>query len=180
MRILAGEKHSTETWALGAEGEESIGAVLSRAVGERGVVLHDRRVPHSRANLDHLAIVPSGVWVIDSKHYRGRLERRRVRGWCMPRAALYVGRRDRSGLLASARRQRALVTRHLPPHVPVRVTLCFTGVEHGRFTRPFTLDGVLVTWPKALVKSLDKPGPLDAQVRRELAVMLAAVFPSYT
>ncbi|HEX4176342.1 MAG TPA: nuclease-related domain-containing protein [Acidimicrobiales bacterium] len=180
MGFFAGQKHSTELWALGAEGEESIGPVLSRAVGERGVVLHDRRVPHSRANLDHLAIVPSGVWVIDSKHYRGRLERRRVRGWCMSRAALYVGRRDRSALLASARRQRALVTRHLPSRVPVRVALCFTGVELSPFTRPFALDGVLVTWPKALVKSLAEPGPLDARDRHELAVMLAAVFPSYT
>jgi hypothetical protein len=60
------------------------------------------------------------------------------------------------------------------------VALCFTGVELSPFTRPFALDGVLVTWPKALVKSLAKPGPLDAPVRHELAVMLATVFPSYT
>ena len=79
-RSSRAESSSTEMWALGAEGEESIGVLQLGAVGERGVVLHDRRVPHSRANLDHLAIVPSGVWVIDSKHYRGRLQRRKVRG----------------------------------------------------------------------------------------------------
>ena len=178
--FLAGQKPSTEMWALGAEGEESIGALLSRTVGGRGVVLHDRRVPHSRANLDHLAIVPSGVWVIDSKHYRGRLEHRKVRGWFMSRDALSVGRRDRSSLLASATRQRGLVARHVPPQVPVRVALCFTGVELSLFACPFALDGVLVTWPKALAKSLAQPGPLDPAVRRELAIMLAAVFPSYT
>jgi hypothetical protein len=38
------------------------------------VVLHDLAVPGSRANLDHLAIGPGGVFVIDSKHYRGRLQ----------------------------------------------------------------------------------------------------------
>jgi hypothetical protein len=178
--FLAGRKHSTEIWALGAEGEESIGALLSRAVGERGVVLHDRRVPHGRANLDHLAIVPSGVWVIDSKHYRGRLERRKVGGWFVSREALYVGRRDRSALLASATRQRALVARHVPPHVPVRVALCFTGVELSPFTRPFALHGVLVTWPKPLATSLAEPGPLEPAVRHELASMLTAAFPSYT
>jgi hypothetical protein len=37
-------------------------------------VLHDLAVPDSRANLDHLVIGPGGVFVIDSKQYRGRLQ----------------------------------------------------------------------------------------------------------
>jgi hypothetical protein len=37
-------------------------------------VLHDLAVPGSRANIDHLAIGPGGVFVIDSKQYRGRLQ----------------------------------------------------------------------------------------------------------
>jgi hypothetical protein len=38
------------------------------------VVLHDLAVPGSRANVDHLVIGPGGVFVIDSKDYRGRLQ----------------------------------------------------------------------------------------------------------
>jgi hypothetical protein len=38
------------------------------------VVLHDLAVPGSRANLDHLVIGPGGVFVVDSKQYRGRLQ----------------------------------------------------------------------------------------------------------
>jgi hypothetical protein len=38
------------------------------------VLLHDLGVPGSRANLDHLVIGPGGVFVIDSKQYRGRLQ----------------------------------------------------------------------------------------------------------
>jgi nuclease-like protein len=38
------------------------------------VVLHDLAIPGSRANLDHLVIGPGGVFVIDSKQYRGRLQ----------------------------------------------------------------------------------------------------------
>jgi Nuclease-related domain len=38
------------------------------------VVLHDLAVPGSRANFDHLVIGPGGVFVIDSKQYRGRLQ----------------------------------------------------------------------------------------------------------
>jgi Nuclease-related domain len=37
-------------------------------------VLHDLAVPRSQANLDHLVIGPGGVFVIDSKQYRGRLQ----------------------------------------------------------------------------------------------------------
>jgi hypothetical protein len=37
------------------------------------MVLHDLAVPGSRANLDHLVIGPGGVFVVDSKQYRGRL-----------------------------------------------------------------------------------------------------------
>jgi hypothetical protein len=37
------------------------------------VVPHDLAVPGSRTNLDHLVIGPGGVFVVDSKHYRGRL-----------------------------------------------------------------------------------------------------------
>jgi hypothetical protein len=38
------------------------------------VVLHDLAVPGSQANIDHLVIGPGGVFVIDSKQYRGRLQ----------------------------------------------------------------------------------------------------------
>ena len=37
-------------------------------------VLAVRRGPGSPANLDHLAIGPGGIFVIDSKQYRGRLQ----------------------------------------------------------------------------------------------------------
>jgi hypothetical protein len=44
-------------------------------------VLHDRAVPGSRANLDHVVIGPTGVWVVDSKAYRAPLRIRRGRVW---------------------------------------------------------------------------------------------------
>jgi hypothetical protein len=80
VRVLAGPKASTEAWARGAEGEEHVGHLLDHFVGSNGVVLHDRRVPGRRLNLDHLVVVASGVWVIDTKHYHGHLARRRVGG----------------------------------------------------------------------------------------------------
>ena len=46
-----------------------------------GVVLvHHRRIPGSRTNIDHLAIGPGGVTVIDAKRSRGRVRVRRAGG----------------------------------------------------------------------------------------------------
>ncbi len=179
VALLVGPKRSTEAWARGAEGEERVGPFLAHSVGDKGIVLHDRKIPRSRANLDHIAIVASGIWVIDSKHYRGRLQLRTVGGWFLPHRALFVGRFDHSALVTSARRQQAIVAGHVPPDVPVRAALCFTGVELGLFARPFVLDEVLITWPKALAKALGAPGPLDAGRRHDLGALVARAFPPY-
>jgi Nuclease-related domain len=56
-----------------AAGERRTARLLARLERDGWVFLHDLAVPRSRANLDHLAIGPGGVFVIDSKQYRGRL-----------------------------------------------------------------------------------------------------------
>ncbi len=184
IRLLTGPKRSTEAWGRGATGEERVGHWLDRAVGRRGVVLHDRALPHRRANIDHIAVVGSGVWVIDTKHFRGWLERREVGGWFVPCPRLFVADRDQSRLVTAARRQQALVAEtlragELGSGALVRAALCFTGVQVGLFTRPFTLEGVLVTWPRWLARTLTAPGPLGPAERRALAARLARAFPPY-
>jgi hypothetical protein len=61
-------------WRRGAAGERRTARLLSHLEGYGWAVLHDLAVPGSRANLDHLVIGPGGVFVIDSKQYRGRLQ----------------------------------------------------------------------------------------------------------
>jgi Nuclease-related domain len=61
-------------WRRGAAGERRTARLLARLERDGWVTLHDLAVPGSRANLDHLAIGPGGVFVIDSKQYRGRLQ----------------------------------------------------------------------------------------------------------
>jgi hypothetical protein len=69
-------------WARGAAGEEATAALLA-GLPRGWAVLHDRRLPGSRANVDHLVIGRRRAWVVDSKAYRGRLRA----GWRGPRAA---------------------------------------------------------------------------------------------
>jgi hypothetical protein len=59
-----------DRWRRGAAGERATAALLDRLPSRTWAILHDRRVPGSRANIDHLVVGPSGVWVLDSKATR--------------------------------------------------------------------------------------------------------------
>ena len=61
-------------WRRGAAGERRTARLLSPLERHGWAVLHDLAVPGSQANIDHLVIGPGGVFVIDSKQYRGRLQ----------------------------------------------------------------------------------------------------------
>jgi hypothetical protein len=61
-------------WRRGAAGERRTARLLDLLERRGWAVLHDLAVPGSRANIDHLVIGPGGVFVIDSKQYRGRLQ----------------------------------------------------------------------------------------------------------
>ncbi len=69
-----------ERWLRGAAGEEVTARILGALPARRWVVFHDRRIPGSRANLDHVVIGPTGVWVIDTKTQRARAQ---GRGGCL-------------------------------------------------------------------------------------------------
>jgi hypothetical protein len=60
-------------WQRGATGERRTARLLGRLERHGWAVLHDLACPGSRANIDHLAIGPGGVFVIDSKLYSGKL-----------------------------------------------------------------------------------------------------------
>jgi Nuclease-related domain len=59
------------TWQRGAQGERHTARLLDRLTRDGFVVFHDLAMPDSPANVDHLAIGPSGVFVIDSKQWTG-------------------------------------------------------------------------------------------------------------
>jgi hypothetical protein len=64
----------TVAWRRGALGEQRTATLLNRLERHGWTSLHDLAVPGSRANLDHLVVGPGGVFVVDSKQYRGRLQ----------------------------------------------------------------------------------------------------------
>jgi hypothetical protein len=63
----------TLAWRHGAEGERRTARLLAPLERHGYQVFHDLAVPGSTANVDHLVVGPTGVYVIDSKRYRGHL-----------------------------------------------------------------------------------------------------------
>lgn len=66
--------HSITAWRTGSVGEERTAVWLAPLRREGFVVIHDRKIPASRANIDHVVIGPPGVFVIETKNIAGRLE----------------------------------------------------------------------------------------------------------
>jgi diadenosine tetraphosphatase ApaH/serine/threonine PP2A family protein phosphatase len=176
---LSDEPQSTTAWARGAVGERRLGGALEGLGDEAMVVLHDRRIPGSRANIDHLVVAPRGVYIIDTKAYKGRVEFRRG-GWLSKRPpSLFVGGRDRSSLVAGMAKQIDAVERVLAghsdaAHARVLPALCFFDSDWGLLDRPFNIEEVWVGWPRALGKLLRQPGPLSAPDRGMIGAWLDA------
>ena len=60
---LSDDPQSTRAWQRGSGGETKLAKTLVKLDREDVIVLHDRRVPGSRGNIDHLVICPTGVYV---------------------------------------------------------------------------------------------------------------------
>jgi hypothetical protein len=171
------EPQSTRAWAKGAAGEEALGARLNTLANERLVVLHDRRIPGTRANIDHIAVTPGGVFVIDAKHYGGQVEKRNLGNLFRSDVRVYVGRRDCTKQVHGSEDQAEVVRGVLSPRgfgdVPVRPVLCFIDAEWGFFASPFKIGHVLITWPKFLYEQIEKEADVETgaiqAVAREFA-----------
>ncbi|MGH3008406.1 MAG: nuclease-related domain-containing protein [Gaiellaceae bacterium] len=178
---LSDDPHATKAWAYGSNGEHTLGTSLTTLREEGMGVLHDRRIPGSRANIDHLVVAPWGVFVIDAKNYKGRIERRNRGGLFSTDYRLYVGGRDKTPLIAGLDKQVAAVRAALAQqHASVRIckTLCFVNADWSLFAQPIELGGAHILWPRALGKLTHSEGPLNretiVQIERTLALALPA------
>jgi Nuclease-related domain len=71
-RLRFRPSEQARTWQRGAHGERRTARLLDRLHRDGFVVFHDLAVPgDTSANVDHLAIGPTGVFVIDSKQWSG-------------------------------------------------------------------------------------------------------------
>jgi hypothetical protein len=183
---VTSEPQSISAWERGSAGERRLGKHLeSLHDGTSVIVLHDRRIPGSRANIDHIAITCSGeIWVIDAKKYTGKV-RRINKGWRWRKdLRLMVGSRDCTPLVHAMAKQvdaiRSALGIALTSEfgVVVRPALCFVDAERSLLAKPFEIDGVWVGWRRALDRPLRAPGGLGPVQLSVLAERLAMALPA--
>jgi hypothetical protein len=177
---------TTTAWPQGAVGELTVAAALARPADEGTiVVLHGRRLPGSKAPIDHVAVGPRGVYVVDTKRYAGKRIERRVGESLYAEEAitLAVGGRDRTHLVDGLHHHVAAVQEavdDLGALTPIAAypTLCFVDGRWAERSHAFEIDGTHVTAPRGLVRHVSRPGDLTADERLVIAHHLARSLPA--
>lgn len=135
-------------------------------------LLHDRRIPGKVSNIDHIAVGPTGVTVIDAKRWKGDV---RVRG-----GQLMVKGRDQSRLVEGVRKQMLVidgVLTDLPP-VPIHGFICWVNGEGLPTFGKLELQGVRIDGAKRIAKELKRDGPTTLERVLVLRDLLARRLPA--
>jgi hypothetical protein len=159
-------------------GEKAVAESLERrTAGAPTILLHNRRMPGGRGDIDHVAVTPTGVYVIDAKDLRGKV---RIARPLFGADKLLVSGRNRTKLIDGLDRQvavvRAVSDGNGHPDVPVRGVLCFTKADLP-LLGTLKMRGHFLLYRKALAKRLNADGPLGAAAVDELARTIAGALP---
>jgi Nuclease-related domain len=178
LLALRGAPAHETAFHRGELGEKAVAKLLEQRIADGpGIILHDRRMPNARGNIDHIAVTPSGVYVIDAKNISGTV---RVVKPLFEAVKLVVAGRDRTRLVDGLDRQvqvvRGVLTGSGHPEVPVQGVLCFTSANLPLLGTP-KIRGHLLLYRRALAKRLSQSGPLRAPAIDALAYTLAAILP---
>lgn len=169
-------------WVQRAEGDRRARARLELIGGEGIIMLNDRRHPGSNTNISLIAVSPSGVFVIDSKNFRGLVHTKRPGPMVnLGPHELHVGRRNCTSSVTQVARQKdivknALATAAWGSEVPVYGMLCLTRAEWG-FASALQIDEVWVGWPKLMAGRVQAPGVMDSPAVREVSDLIAEHLP---
>ena len=168
----------------GAAGEYLLAQSLHRSLSNGEVILEDRSVPGDIANIDAVVIASSGIWVIDAKYWSGTIAVRDKGGLFNHDLRLTVGGRDHTDLTAAIYRYVVPVRNVVGDwSVPIYPAICFvdgnwTGAAVRGLTRkPYQVNNVWVTWPRALSAAIAHPGPLTPAQVSALGAQLDAALP---
>ncbi len=156
LLALASEPAHERSWRRGAAGEQRVAELLERHLDPGVLLLHDRRIPGGRANIDHIAIAASGVWVIDAKRYKGKIA---ITGRPLGPSRLMIAGRDRSPLAEGLARQVGVVERvaaEVAPLTSVHGALCFVEAQLP-LLRTLRFAGYPLLHPRPLAKHIGRP-----------------------
>lgn len=157
---------------------------LHNHVNEGAVILTDRQVPGAKSNVDHIVVAPSGVWIIDSKNWKGRIEYKSETTKSTAKR-LFVGGKDRTSAVESIFNLVIPVAQIIGNRsVPIKPALVFiegdwsdTSAARILASKPYQHLTVWISWPKAIWKKINEPGPLDADTVKQIGADLELALP---
>ncbi len=175
-------RDAAASWGKGSKGESWLAGYISREVGDRVIALHDRLIPGTRGNIDHIFVAATGVWVVDAKRYKGKVSKHEIGPLWRRDNELYIGRRNRTPLANGVRRQvdatnAALRSDESLHGTDLHAVLCLVESEWALLDFPFQLGNVWVMYPGALKKRLRKSGPLSRETMERIARRLDLSLP---
>jgi hypothetical protein len=180
LLALRDEPQHEFAFLRGARGEAAVaGSLEARTSGGPTVLLHDRRMPRGRGNIDHLAISPNGIFVIDAKDWKGKVS---VSTPLFGKAKLLIDGRDRTKLVDGLDRQVAAIENALGDAAGswlIQGVFCFTKADLPALGLLGTtqIRSHLLLYRKALAKRLNAAGPLTPMQIDVMARALAVAFP---
>jgi hypothetical protein len=152
----------------GASAEYLMDVCLHRDLTAGEIILNDRRVPGHGGNIDHIVVAHSGVWIIDTKQWDGRIEYKGLSG-VFSDERLVVGGHDHTYLTDNLYAQVIPVAEAIgDPSIPIRPALVFVNGNWASTWRlllgqPYNHNGVCISWPKALVSKIKAVGQLSGE-----------------
>jgi hypothetical protein len=167
-----------DAFRRGGLGEKAVAESIAKRTDDGTVLtLHNRRMPGGRGDVDHIAVAPSGVSVIDAKDITGTI--RVHRPW-FGDAKLLVNGRERTKLIDGLERQLTAVDGALKTvghdDVSLQGVLCFTKADVP-LIGTLHMRGHLLIYRRALAKRLNADGPLDPPKIATIAHALAKALP---
>ena len=157
--------------------DAAVDRILDEVAAEGVLVLHGRRVPNLRATIDHVAVAPTGVYVIATRSAEGSIAV--LRRSFSRKHDLYVGKKRCTAWVSALATPFDAVHRALAGEsIPMWPTVATVHVEWPSVPWSFTIEGVtVVSWP-TLRKQLGKPGRLQPETIERLAQTLHVALPA--
>ncbi len=141
--------NSTTSWEKGAKAEREVGELINSFALKHGFkAMHDRAVPGSKTNIDHIIVRKTGIFVVDTKNYEGKIRvKKEISRGGKEVENLYINEYKKNDLVKKVKVQTELVQSVLHEaglFYPVYGTLAFFHGEFPLIRRPMQVDGIFI------------------------------------
>jgi len=182
LNLFNNDPQSTMAWKQGAEGEEAVGEFLAAFAKTNGyLLLNDRRIRGSKANIDHILVTDKAVFVIDAKNYRG-LVSVEYENFFSRKEILKIDGKDRTKLVLGVQKQVRLVRDALEGEIgnadSIQGVLAFFAADWPLISPAKQILDIKLNGRKGLGDLIQKQSKIEDLDIKRIANILIKGFPA--